>query len=142
MTAGHFEITEHTADIGIRVSGANREAVFDAAARGMLACLGDLCPQSGCEGAIVRVEVEAPHEAELLRDWLAELLFHVESRRATITTIRFDRLDAGHLDAKVTLVPYDEALSGFRNELKAVTYHRLRFEQVGGRFEAEIIFDI
>lgn len=142
MTAGHFEITEHTADIGIRVTGADREAVFDAAARGMLACLGDLRPQSDCDESVVRIDVEARHEAELLRDWLAELLYHVESRRATITTIRFDRLDAGQLDAKVTLIPYDEALSSFRNELKAVTYHRLRFEQVGGRFEAEVIFDI
>ncbi len=141
MQASWREIP-HTADLGIEVTAPDRAALFETAARGMIACIGDLSPAAGAAAETVRVLLAAADEAALLRDWLAEVLFRVDQRRMTLAAVNFAALDAGRLDAEITLVPYDPARSVLRREVKAVTYHQLSVTRTASGFTARVLFDI
>jgi tRNA nucleotidyltransferase (CCA-adding enzyme) len=76
--AAGFELTEHTADVGVRAWGPRREDVFAEAARGMLTLVCD--PSTVAAGERYELAVEAPDECLLLAAWLNELLYFVEGR--------------------------------------------------------------
>ncbi len=137
-----FEIIDHTADIGIRVRAADWHGLLRSAAWGMLACIGDLKRLDGAAEERISVRLEAGTRTDLLRDWLAEILYYVERRRWTVVAIPELRADGRRLDAIVAFAAYDPESSTLRRELKAVTYHDLRVEQSPGGLTGAVIFDI
>lgn len=137
-----FEIIDHTADIGIRVRAADWHGLLGAAARGMLACLGDFRRADGAIEERIAVRLEAGSRADLLRDWLAELLYYIDRRRWMIVAIPELRADERRLDAVVTFAAYDPASSVLRCELKAVTYHGLRVDESADGLSCTVIFDV
>jgi SHS2 domain-containing protein len=80
---------------------------------------------------------------DLLHDWLAELLFEAESRRVMYDQFRFTRIGPASLVCELGGRTIDFQRSQATEEIKAVTYHRLRVEQLpGGGWEATVIFDV
>ena len=137
-----FELIEHTADIGLRVFGETAERLFVNAGVGLFSMLTD----ERLETQMTKmIRVEAQRFDELLVCWLNELigLFYagrflpaelevsiksckgVKSLRAVTGGGRFD--------------PYRDKV---KLEIKAATYHNLRFERHELGFYAEVIFDI
>jgi SHS2 domain-containing protein len=136
------EITDHTADIGIRVTAPDWSALLTAAAHGMLACIGDLKPAAGAPEQVVPFRLRASTRADLLRDWLAEILYHVDQRRWMLVAIRELAAAGDRIDASLAFAPYDPDASIMRRELKAVTYHQLSVVQTPDGLVATVIFDI
>lgn len=136
------EMFAHTADIGLRVTAPDEVSLLEGAARGMLWCIGDLIAAPGAELRTRRVELSAADRAELLRDWLAELLYFVDHDRVTLERIEFRELSPGRVRADWIVAPYDPEASRLRREIKAVTYHALRVEPTREGWCAEVIFDI
>jgi SHS2 domain-containing protein len=126
-TGGGFELLEHTADVGIRAWGASLEEVFERATVGLAEVLGAWW--SGA-GEPVAVEVSAADAGGLLVDWLNEVLWLREVRGAALAGVRVERVGEGEASGMVAFAsggpPPDGTL------VKAVTYHRLRVERVGG----------
>ena len=134
-----FEITDHTADVGITAYGATREELFANAALGMLSIIGD--PDTVAAKDTREVQVRASDPAALLAAFLAELLFLLEVEH--FVTRRADVESVSDTEARATLhgepiAPHHE----LHTEIKAVTHHGLRVEQVGGTWEANVLFDI
>jgi SHS2 domain-containing protein len=90
MSAG-FELTEHTADVGIRAWGASAADVFEQAALAMASLLYATIGVNANER--VEIEVDAPDAELLLAAWLNEVLFVVESRHLLFA--RFEVIDVG-----------------------------------------------
>jgi SHS2 domain-containing protein len=135
-----YEIFDHTADIGLRVTAPDVNALFADAARGLFSVivgnLGEVRAQSRVDFAIRGDKLEY-----LLIDWLNELLFTFESRRLLLS--RFDvSVDAGGLKACAEGEPLDESRHQLEHEVKAVTYHGLKVEKAGENWLAEVILDI
>jgi SHS2 domain-containing protein len=135
-----YEFFEHTADIGVRVTGATLSELFVNAAQAMSAALGELAKSEN--GKRKELRLEAATLEDLLHDWLTELLFEVE-----VNHVLYDELEVAVLPGKLTsslqggTIDFDR--SHTNEEIKAVTYHQLRVEQLPDTsWRATVIFDV
>lgn len=133
-----FRLVDHTADLAIEATGASRGEVLAEAGLGLTAVLtGRGHPHLlGRAEREVRFVVEAPDADALAVAFLSELLWlhesedllwlgggvHVEPRPGGVL-----RATAGGNGLR-----HDPALHGRGVEVKAVTYHGLRFAPAGG----------
>jgi SHS2 domain-containing protein len=135
-----YEFFEHTADIGVRVTGATLPELFVNAARAMYAAMGELARAES--GKRRELKLEAESLEDLLHDWLAELLFEVEANHAVFDVVNVEVVP-GKLTATLDGGAIDFARSYDSEEIKAVTYHQLRVEQLPDQlWQATVIFDV
>ena len=133
-----YEILEHTADVGVRVRGESLAEVFESVTRALAEIAGIWRPGSGEE---VVIEVEADDLGALLVDWLSEVLYLEDGRRAAIANVEMTRVEPGRAAGALTLRPLDsDAVEGV--QIKAVTYHQLLVERESGGWTARVFFDI
>jgi len=142
-----YEFFDHTADIGVHIYGATLPELFSNAAQAMYEVMGSFqkagVPAKGEERRAKSVKLEASTLEDLLHDWLTELLYDFATHQ-----VLYDRLDITEATpqrvvATVTGGVVDFARSEPREEIKAVTYHKLRVEQnAKDRWQATIIFDV
>ena len=137
MTA-HFEILEHTADVGLQLQGDTLEELFQAAGEGFATLQGAWFAGVGEER---EVEVRAVDNPGLLVAWINELLYMQEAEDAVFGGFGVKRVADGALQAVVRISPRAE------RELEAVgvkaaTYHRLRLERGSGGWTADVYLDV
>jgi SHS2 domain-containing protein len=135
-----YEIFDHTADLGLRIRSTELPALFEEAAAALFSAIvenpADVRPLQEAS-----FELEADHNDELLRHWLAELLytFHAEHMLWSQFEVR---LDGTRLQATARGEPFDPARHRLDAEIKAVTYHGLKVEPTTDGWLAEVIVDI
>lgn len=135
-----YEIFEHTADLGLRVRAEDLPELFAEAARGLFAMIaGDLSGIRPVEEFRFAVGGDVPDE--LLRDWLAELLYTFHTRRVLLCEFAVS-LDPTGLTATARGEPLDPARHEIDVELKAVTYHGLKLVREDLHWLAEVIVDV
>ncbi|MBN2360067.1 MAG: archease [Deltaproteobacteria bacterium] len=136
-----FELIDHTADLALRFRGASLEQLFERAARGMFEyAIEDLDRLAA--GAERAIELTAGTDAELLVDWLNELLFLLDARRELHAWPRLEHVGHGRLTGRAGFATVDRAGHRLRNPVKAATYHGLRLEQRADGWLAEVLFDL
>jgi len=135
-----YEVFEHTADLGLRVRGATQEELFAEAARGLTAMIvANLDTVRAVQSRTF--EVSGDELGFLMFDWLNELLYAFEADKLLLS--RFDvRIDGDQLHAVCRGEAMDPDRHSMEHEVKAITYHQLRVEQVDGSWLAEVIVDI
>jgi SHS2 domain-containing protein len=141
MSADPYEFFEHTADIGVRARAATLPELFVNAARAMYEAMGAF--QIRDRAAPRHLQLQAESLEDLLHDWLAELLFELETRHRYYDRIEIAELTGQHLDARLQggTIAWDRSQTN--EEIKAVTYHKLKVEQTSdGHWCATIIFDV
>jgi len=137
-----FRALDHTADRAIEAWGPGLPELFRAAAEGMFS-------ESVSCAAIEpeqewRIQVEADNLEELLRAWLAELLWVSERDEASVCRVEVDEVQQEPYRAR------GRAWGGSPPEnmrhtgapVKAVTYHELRVWQDDGLWRAHVVFDV
>ncbi|MDQ4145259.1 MAG: archease [Actinomycetota bacterium] len=136
---GHYDILEHTADIGLRARADSLEELFAIATEGMHAIAGTLHPAP--EGEEIALEVEADDLAGLLVEWLGEALYVQDSRSASVAGIHLDEVSERRARGVVRV----RAFAGGHSDgvqIKAVTFHQLAVERSGDQWVATVFFDI
>ncbi len=132
-----YEVSSHTADVGIVAFGASREELFENAAFGMFDLMFDLSSLEPDTDSQLAVSGEDP--AELLYRWLSELLFRFEVDETV--WCRFDvSFAAEGLNARVQ----GTGTSGVELRgapIKAVTFHGLQIEGYARGWAATVLFD-
>lgn len=134
------ELFEHTADLGLRATAPDLNALFAE----MGACL--LCsmvedPASVRPVQELWIDLEGADREYLLFDWLNRLLTHFEADRWLFG--KFDvRVKEDGLFGVAWGEPYDPARHVLAHEVKAITYHELKVVRDGDRWLAEAIVDI
>ena len=136
---GSHEVIEHTADVGVRATGASLAEVFIEAAHGLLEITGASAPTAASERVAISFE-GAPDVGALLVDWLSEILYLQDARDLTIAEVGIDSIDATRIEGYARVNPRSEVLEG--TAVKAVTYHQLVVEQRDGVWTAQVFFDI
>lgn len=138
----------HTADIKIRVFGKTKKELFANALIGMFQVIKPII--EGCEYKDDRVicetlpitheiDVESPDEVALMVDFLSDALYLSDVYNEAYLAAEIHELSDTHIRATI----YGTKVNGFEVvEIKAVTYHELEIKNVGGMWQAEIVFDI
>lgn len=135
-----YETFEHTADLGLRIRAGDLDGLFAEAARALFSVivtdLDDVRPVDQAS-----FEIQGDRHDELLRDWLAELLYVFHADHMLFS--RFDvHVDDAGLMATVRGEPIEPGRHAIDAELKAVTYHGLKVEHDADGWLAEVIIDV
>ena len=138
--SGGYDTFDHTADVGLRVWGADLTELFEQAAEGLIELLVD--PATVRRARSVQIEAAGEEVEDLLVSWLSEILFAFDAESLTPVAVEVTAFE----EARATGVLWGEDLDPARHQLrqhvKAVTYHNLAIRRVGGRFEVRIVFDV
>jgi SHS2 domain-containing protein len=135
-----YELFEHTADLGLRITAATPELLYADAARALFsAIVGNLEDVRAVETRSYRITGADPEY--LLFDWLTECLYTCDTERLLLS--QFDvRSEPGGIAVTARGEPIDPARHRMEHEVKAITYHGLAVRQSGGQWLAEVIVDI
>ena len=135
-----YETFPHTADLGLRVRAATREAMFRDAARGLFSML-VLNLDAVLPAEEYRIELAADDVDYQLFDWLTELLYRFDSEHLLLS-----EFDVQFTDGDLVGICRGERLDTSRHEMdhevKAITYHGLKVKESDGQWQAEVIVDI
>jgi len=147
-----YEVLDISGDIGIKAYGNSCEDVFINAGLGMYSLITNI--EGVEEKKDLAIEVQADSPEDLMVNYLNELVFHFDTygfigreiRDVSLTPpclpLSKGRLGGVTLKAHI----YGEGFDPDRHErrllIKAATYHKIRVEQRGDKWEAEVIFDI
>lgn len=134
-----YEVIDHTADIGIRVSAENLNEAIEKAVLAMTSIMtGGISIKSEDKKEF---EVKQRDREDALVTILEEVHFFFEQQRFTVSDCIIsveNNLYKVILEGKI--IPGEKLKQGV--EIKAVTYHNLRVENVLGTWWVEVIFDI
>ncbi len=134
------EIFEHTADIGIRVQSDTLDGLFSDAACGftevLAGDLGQIKPRTQ-----QTFNVQGTDAAELLADWLGELLFAFETKRFLFCEFAVC-VQAHGLTATARGEPYDPTRHRLAHEIKAITRHAFALQRTPDGWEATLLLDV
>jgi SHS2 domain-containing protein len=132
-----FEFLEHTADIGLKITGNTPNQVFEYAAEGLYALALVEQPKSASEKH--SFTVTAKTRDELLLKYMEELVFLLYGHKMAAAKLK---VKLGRNQAEVTgdfmLVP----AKAFALEIKSPTYHHLKFEKTDKGYQAVVYFDL
>lgn len=141
-----YEELDHTADLRIALYGETLEALF---ANGALALFDLLVDgESGGGGDTPwSLRVEGDDLEDLLVRWLGELLYRFEVDGCFVTAVEACRIgeptEGGRtLEARVRGDRIEPGGVTLRNEIKAVTYHRISVRPKDSGWRAEVVFDV
>ena len=134
-----YRWVDHTAEVELEIEGGTEPAVFAEALRALAELLGvDDDARSGAPPTVQReLAAAAPDRPALLAAWIEELAFLAESEGVVATRIVDLDLARGTLRATV-----DGVLGEPPPLVKAVTYHRLKFEPYGDGYVARVVLDV
>lgn len=144
MNAG-YELFDHPADIGIRARGPNPASAFAEVAFGMFAVVLGEEPrgwQGEGDAATIELAVGGEDWAELLVNWLAELLFYFDVEAFVPQAIAFKRCEPPACEARLEglRLTSPEDVGGVA--VKAITYHQLAAKVTKRGTTLQVIVDI
>jgi len=138
----NFEFIEHTADLGLRVTGKTSEDLFKNYATALFTILTDYQPKKIISK---KITLQAQSLAELLVDWLNELLsmFFADRFLPNEYNLKISDDKGGKiLQVEITGEEFDFENNELKREIKAATYHDLKVEENDRGYVAEVIFDV
>ena len=114
--------------------------LFENAAYGMFSLMAELDKYQPNETR--QIEISAEETPELLRAWLAELLYLFEVER--ILFVKFDvvEISEDRVSGVAKGMPFSDDIEWLGSILKAVTYHKLEVNRTPNRWEAQVVFDV
>jgi SHS2 domain-containing protein len=139
---GRIETFDHTADVGLRIVGTDLDDLFRTAAEGLF----DYIVVNRAEvhpNVTESVVLHALSTADLLIDWLSELIFRSETSHRLYSQFHVHISDNGlNLNAEIKGEPIDHDRHVLDHEVKAVTRHGATLHHDGDEWHAELILDI
>jgi SHS2 domain-containing protein len=139
---GTVETFDHTADVGLRITGTDLDDLFRTAAEAVVDYIvvnRDAVRPDGIES----FELSADDTPELLVVWLNELIFRCETKHRLYRDFVVHVSDDGRaLRAEIAGEPIDRDRHELDHEVKAVTRHGLELKPDADGWVAELILDI
>jgi SHS2 domain-containing protein len=139
---GSVEFFDHTADVGLRIQAESLSDLFQTAAEALFDYI--VVNRAEIRSALVEtVELQAESPADLLVDWLNELIFRCETTHRVYSrySVEIDE-DGRSLKAEIAGEPIDRDRHILDHEVKAVTRHAQTLTHENSVWTAECILDI
>lgn len=135
-----YLLLDHTADLGIEISGDDPEDLFKRAGKAFLHLIfGDICIQ-GTD--IMEISLSGDDLPDLMVRWLTEILYILEGEHLVTTDIHIDLLSPTTIKARLGVTPFDPLKHEIQREIKAITYHQIEVTQKDLAWKARVIFDL
>ena len=136
----NFKFLDHTADLGIIVSGLDLKDLFETAAKSMIKIIVKGKPSEKTN--TIKLTVDGEDLADLMVRWLSEILYLFEGEKVVLTDVEIESISPTHLDTILITTSFDSSLHEILCEIKAVTYHQIEVAKKDDHWEAKIIFDV
>ena len=135
-----FEVLEHPADIGFRAHGSSLEELFANCAHALLSVILD--PSGIAKKQQWEMSVEGSDLESLLVNWLNEVLYYVDTKRAAFSVFALTFPRPLQLICTASGELRDPVQHPVRLSVKAVTYHQLLVSQKEEAWMAEVYVDV
>jgi protein archease len=135
-----YELIDHTADIGIRVTEPTIKALFQTAALAMFKQITDTSKLSGTHTK--EIHVKGIDQSDLLINWLRELLWCWTIDNCLVREITINSINNDHLSATISYDEFNPKTHEILKDIKAVTYHGASVDLTDDGWQATIIFDV
>ncbi|MDY6846034.1 MAG: archease [Chloroflexota bacterium] len=135
MILSGYEEVEHTADIALRVWGADFFTLLKESAKGMYELMG-VIENPGLPMKVIFTIGHGSNEMQLV-DFLNEVLYLMESQAGYYDNFTFINTDEG-----INVHASGYKIISYQRNIKAVTFHDLEVIETKGRFETTITFDV
>ena len=142
-----YKLFDHTADIGVEISGRTMKELFVNAARALF----EILLATGVNRDDVRhgkrdggkiLEAQGSDAADLLINFLRELLYGFNGEGYVLMNCEILACSAKRLKAKLWVEPYNQRKHAIRTEIKAVTYSGVSVTRNKTGWTARVIFDV
>ncbi|MBP7764159.1 MAG: archease [Syntrophaceae bacterium] len=133
---------DHTADIGIEIYGRTKKELFTNAARALYDVMIEIKEPLQKKRYRKKVSIEGADAADLLVNFLRELLYLFNGKRLVPVSCAITGMAARRLSATLAVVRFSPQVHTVRTEIKAVTYHGLVVERGKKGWRAKVIFDV
>ncbi len=138
--SGGYERIDHTADIGIRVWGDTRRALFAHAGNALADLITDR--RKVCPTHTEQVNVTGIDLTDLFINWLREILFFWTGDTRLVGTVAVTSVADTEMTGWVSMASYDPNCHVIHHDIKAVTYHQIEVRHMPEGWVAEVIFDV
>jgi SHS2 domain-containing protein len=135
-----YTLIDHTADIGIHVTGDSLKALFADAATAMFEQVTDISLLKGEHTK--RISITGLDRHDLLINWLRELLCFWTIDAHLVKNFEIIDLNEIQITADVVYDFYAPGKYDINKDIKAVTYYGVSVDQTEDGWEATIIFDV
>jgi SHS2 domain-containing protein len=135
-----YEQTDHTADIGLKIFGNSLPDLFANAAYALCDTLTDISKVSPTTKQTFLLQRDTTEE--LLVEWMGNLLYTFETEDLLFSRFNIISINKNSLSAEAEGEFFNSAVHTIKNEVKAVTYHKLKIEEKSGLWQAEVVLDI
>ena len=135
-----YEFFDHTADVGLRASGATLAELLTRMAQGLTELIAEDSPLQPVSSRSIRLTAESAEA--LLLAWLQELLFWFSTERFLPVQYELDEVSPTTLRGRVRGDTFDPSRHVQGREVKAITRHLLKVQQRNGTWYGQVIVDI
>ena len=136
-----YEYLEHTADMGLVVSGKSLSELLTNAAQGLFETIAVV--ETVDETVAVEIHLTAESVEELFVGWLDELIYRHETEEVFFKRAEIQQCGETEMLAIVYGEPVNFDKHEVYTEIKSVTYHQLQVVQKSdGSWFAQVIFDL
>ena len=135
-----FTFLDHTADLGIMVTGLDLRDLFEKAAHSMMQIMIEGQPTG--KPSSLQLSVSGEDYADLMVRWLGEILYLFQGEGKIVTCTEISSITQSRINSTLQTVPFNPKQHEVLAEIKAVTYHRIEVVCENGRWKATIIFDL
>lgn len=137
-----YQLIDHTADFGLRVTAADLPSLFADAVHALFDVIAEVRAPATVAPETLTVQVSGDDWPDLMVNWLREALYQWTGEERLVRRAEILSMSAYTLTARLSCEPYDPARHAVLQEIKAVTYHQIRVAPVPEGWEARVIFDI
>jgi SHS2 domain-containing protein len=135
-----YRVFDHTADLGIEISGETIGDVYAGAALALFDLLTDTSAVRESEERTVAVEGE--DEADLLVNFLREVLYAWNGTAFLVKECDIREVGPRRITAVLRGESHDPSRHRIRIEIKAVTYHQASVCRVAEGWMGRVVFDV
>ena len=138
----NYKFFDHTADIGIEVTGRTRKELFVNAAEALFDVMIENKTGEVAANKQTKITVEGLDIADLLINYLRELLYLFNGEKFMTGSCEIIQFTNKEIQARLTGESFNPKKHLIKNEIKAVTYSGLNVEKNKSGWKASIIFDV
>jgi SHS2 domain-containing protein len=138
----NYKFFDHTADIGMEVTGRTRKELFVNAAEALFDVMIENKTGEVAANTQTKITVEGLDIADLLINYLRELLYLFNGEKFMTGSCEIIQFTNKEIQARLTGESFNPKKHLIKTEIKAVTYSGLNVEKNKSGWKASIIFDV
>ena len=138
----NYKLFDHTADIGVEVTGRTRKELFANAAEALFDVMIENKVGEVSKKINKNINVEGSDIADLLINFLREILYLFNGEKFITARCEIIQFSNKALEARLTGKSFNSKKHLMKTEIKAVTYSGAKVERRKNSWRAMIIFDV